>query len=55
MTKQEIINRIAEIEDKRFYLSMKDRWNNADYDKDRAMLNEMNTLKSMLKLWEMRG
>jgi len=55
MTKQEIINRIAEIEDKRFYLSMKDRWNNADYDKDRAMLNEMSTLKSMLKLWEMRG
>ena len=52
MTKQECINRLAEIENKRFYLSMKDRWNNADYDKDRAMLNEMNTLRSML---EVRG
>lgn len=50
MTKQEIINRIAEIENKRFYLSMKDRWNNADYDKDRAMLNEISTLRSMLEV-----
>lgn len=55
MTKQEVINRIAEIEDKRFYLSMKDRWSNEDYSRDHALLNEENTLKSMLRLWEMRG
>lgn len=40
MTRQEINNRIAEIESKRFYLAMKDRWESADYKEDKELYNE---------------
>ena len=40
MTRQEINNRITEIESKRFYLAMKDRWEPADYKEDKDLYNE---------------
>lgn len=40
MTRQEINNRIAEIERKRFNLAMKDRWVPADYKEDKELHNE---------------
>ena len=40
MTRQEINNRIAEIEKERFALDMKDRWDTADYLKDDKLRKE---------------
>jgi hypothetical protein len=38
--REELTNRLDEVETKRFYLAMKDRWNNDDYDKERELANE---------------
>ena len=38
--REELTNRFDEVETKRFYLAMKDRWNNEDYDKERELANE---------------
>lgn len=48
MTREEIIKRMDEIETKRFYLAMKDRWDRSDYDWDNKMFNEWLNLKKML-------
>lgn len=40
MTRQEINNRIAEIEKERFALDMKDRWDTVDYLKDDKLRKE---------------
>jgi hypothetical protein len=38
--REELTNRLDEVETERFYLAMKDRWNNDDYDKERELANE---------------
>ena len=40
-----ITERINELEAKRFYLSMKDRWTSADYAQDEAWHKELRTLR----------
>ena len=40
MTEQERIEQIKEIERKRFYLAMKDRWNQHDYIVDATLFRE---------------
>ena len=48
MMKSEIEKRIEELEDKRFYLAMKDRWDRDDYAVDRQWFNELLKLKKEL-------
>ena len=48
MTKAEIRKRIEEIENKRFCLAMKDRWNANDYATDANWLNELRELNKAL-------
>lgn len=48
MTRTEIEKRIEEIENNRFYLAMKDRWNANDYATDEKWLNELRELKKNL-------
>lgn len=38
--REELTNRLDGVETKRFYLAMKDRWNNEDYDKEHELANE---------------
>lgn len=40
-----IKNKINELEAKRFYLSMKDRWTSADHAQDREWQEELRTLR----------
>ena len=56
MSKTEIIERINKIENSRFYLSMKDRWDSEDYAWDRAMVKELVSLKKSLEVqgWKAR-
>lgn len=49
MTNNEIKARIDELETRRFYLSMKDRWSQADFDTDRKMWMEVLELKKKLE------
>lgn len=48
MTKNEMQARIDELEKRRFYLSMKDRWDTDDYDYNRKMLTEVLELKKAM-------
>ena len=48
MTKEKLIERIEEIERRRFYLSMADRWTAQDYATDRNLLNELRELNAQL-------
>jgi len=48
MSKQEMKNRIAELEKNLFFLAMKDRWNSNDYELDRKWSAEMRKLKNEL-------
>lgn len=48
MNKVEIQKRIEELEARRFYLSMKDRWSQDDYEADRKMWTEALELKKAL-------
>lgn len=44
-TLNEVRTRINQLEERRFYLSMKDRWSNADFDRDAEMLRELADLR----------
>ena len=48
MTRTEIEKKIEEIENKRFYLAMKDRWNANDYTTDNKWFRELLALKKAL-------
>lgn len=48
MTTREKECRIAEIENRRFMLAMKDVWNNKDFELDRQLFNEWLKLKKEL-------
>lgn len=48
MTNTEIKARIEELERRRFYLSMKDRWTMDDYDTDRKLNAEIIRLNKEL-------
>lgn len=49
MTKQEILNRIERVEDLYFYINMKDRWTEADYEREYELRCELYDLKKELK------
>lgn len=49
MTRQEIMDRIEEIENRRFYIAMIDRWTQEDYNRDTELLNEERELQRMLE------
>lgn len=48
MTKDEILKRIDEIETRRFYLAMIDRWTTREYDTDTELANELYSLKTTI-------
>ena len=48
MTTEEIKTKIEELESKKFYLAMKDRWDAEDYQYDRELFREIQELKAML-------
>lgn len=48
MLKHEIEKRIEELEERKFYLAMKDRWDFEDYKLDTELFNEIRKLKEML-------
>ncbi len=48
MTTKEIKDKIEELESKKFYLAMKDRWDAEDYQYDRELFREIQELKAML-------
>lgn len=48
MTKAEMEKRLEELENERFFLEMKDRWNAKDYDTDRMYKNEIKELKKKI-------
>ena len=41
-------NRLAELERAEFFLAIKDRWNEKDYETDRQLAKEIRELKSKL-------
>ena len=49
MTKQEIEKQIEELEDRKFYLAMKDRWNREDYKRNDDLNKQLRELKEELK------
>ena len=49
MTRQEIENKIKTLEKRAFFLAMKDRWNESDYELDKKLSEEINTLQEKLK------
>lgn len=48
MTQKEIKEKIDELEIRKFYLAMKDRWNNKDYDYNRELAKQIKELKKLL-------
>ena len=49
MTKEEIKKRIESIKEDEFYLRMKDRWSNADYEQSRKYSEEIVRLRKLLE------
>lgn len=49
MKNEEKKARMEKLEELRFYLSMKDRWNNADYEQDHKWFAEWLNLKKELE------
>ena len=49
MTRQEIEKQIEELEDRKFYLAMKDRWNREDYKRNDNLNKQLRELKEELK------
>ena len=49
MTKQKIEKQIEELEDRKFYLAMKDRWNREDYKRNDDLNKQLRELKEELK------
>ena len=48
MTKAEMEKRLKELENERFFLEMKDRWNAKDFETDRMYKNEIRELKKKI-------
>ena len=48
-TREEITKRIEELETKKFYLAMKDRWNDRDFETDRNYRIEIAKLEKELE------
>lgn len=46
--REELRARLKDIEDRRFFLAMKDRWNNSDYELDNKLFNEEINIKKAL-------
>ena len=46
--REELKARLKDIEDRRFFLAMKDRWNNSDYELDNKLFNEEINIKKAL-------
>lgn len=46
--REELKARLKDIEDRRFFLAMKDRWNNSDYELDNKLFNEELIIKKAL-------
>ena len=49
MTRQEIEKQIEELEDRKFYHAMKDRWNKEDYKRNDDLNKQLRELKKELK------
>ena len=49
MTNKEIEKKIEELENKKFFLAMKDRWSDRDFQRDRELSRQIAELKEMLK------
>lgn len=49
MTKEEMLKRMDEIETRRFYLAMKDRWDRSDYETDDKWFREWLDLKKKVE------
>lgn len=50
MTRIDILNKeIEDLEERIFYLNMKDRWTIEDFELKREMLERLNNLKNILK------
>ena len=48
MTQKEIKEKIDDLETRKFYLAMKDRWNSKDYDYNRELAKQIKELKELL-------
>lgn len=48
MTKEVLMEKLEELESKRFMLAMKDRWNSEDYATDRHWAQEERELRAQL-------
>lgn len=48
-TRKEILNRIEELETRKFYLDMTDRWTPEDYEYNRELCAEILSWKGLLK------
>lgn len=44
MTKAQAMDKAINLKNERFYLAMKDMWNNRDFDEDRRLYNEIEKL-----------
>lgn len=49
MTREEIKARIEDLEERRFYMAMKDRWTREDFDWDMETFREIRKLEKMLE------
>ena len=49
MTKEQINKQIEALEERKFYLNMKDRWNREDYKKNDDLNKQLRELKEELK------
>lgn len=49
MSKQEMKERMKELENRRFFLAMKDRWNSNDYALDDKLFHEWLELKNKVE------
>lgn len=49
MSKQEMKEKMKELENRRFFLAMKDRWNSSDYALDDKLFHEWLELKNKVE------
>lgn len=49
MAREEMVKRMEELEDKRWLLSMKDRWDSKDFAQDNEWFNEWLSLNEQVK------
>ena len=48
MERAELERRLADLEERRFYLDMKDHWSRADFDRDDELAREIREIKAKL-------